>query len=105
MDELNSILLGGDAVSYTHLFMESEGYIRLKADASISSKELYEIIVVVTLDGLSVGFGALTFREFEIVGNQTLQSLKRPEENALQMCIRDRLWKIINIQNRRIFFY
>ena len=49
--------------------------------------------------------GALTFREFEIVGNQTLQSLKRPEENALhlsfhllgevrvihssEMCIRD----------------
>ena len=24
-------------------FLESEGYIRLKADASISSKELYEV--------------------------------------------------------------
>ncbi len=76
-------------------FLESEGYIRLKADCSISSKELYEIYVMWCEENNLIPLKKRSFSE-AVIGSQKKYSLEHC--NNITNSAGRRVWGFMGIQ-------
>ena len=76
-------------------FMDSEGYIRLKADASISSKELYDIYLLWCEENGMAPLKSRSFRDF-MVANQKRYNLEHC--NNIKNAAGRRVWGYMGIE-------
>lgn len=76
-------------------FMESEGYIRLKADSSISSKELYEIYLMWCEENSMTPMKRRSFSDW-LVANQKRYNLEHT--NTVTNSAGRRVWGFVGIE-------
>ena len=76
-------------------FFESEGYIRLKADSSISAKELYEIYRMWCEDNAMQPIKSRSFSDW-VVANQSRYNLERT--NTVTNSTGNRVWGYLGIE-------
>ena len=62
----------------------ADGAVRLQPDIALGFQKIKDIVII-SLHCLPVIPCALAFREFEVVGNKPLQTLKRPQEDTLDL--------------------